>query len=286
MYKFILTLLISACLNICLAQNAHFIKPDSACFITGTQDNYKDIDFNDHAWKMQKLGDVWQSQGYPDYHGYAWYRIHVRIPSSLKKNAIWADSLRVYLAHVNDVDETYFNGVKLGKIGSFPEDKGGYVSKWPAVRSYCIPANSTLIKWDEDNVIAVKVYDGGGTGGIFMGEPFIDMLEKTDGIEFTAQAINFLPGDKAQRKLLLQNKFNTTITGTFHYKIIDAAQHITIKEANVATVLSPFATKEFTLDFPHREGIELTYDYTEKNLGQGQKLYRGCALYINACCTK
>ncbi|WP_183575083.1 putative Ig domain-containing protein [Mucilaginibacter sp. X5P1] len=279
MYKFILTLFISAGLNICLAQNAHFIKPDSARFITGTQDNYKDIDFNDQTWKMQKLGEVWQSQGYPDYHGYAWYRIHVRIPSSLKKSAIWADSLRIYLAHVNDVDETYFNGVKIGKIGSFPEDKGGYVSKWPAVRSYCIPANSNLIKWDADNIIAVKVYDGGGTGGIFMGEPFIDMLEKTDGIEFTAETISFLPGDKAQRKLLLQNKFNTTITGTFHYKIIDAAQHITIKEANVVSVLAPFATKEFTLDFPHREGIELTYDYTEKTSGKG-KSFTEVAPYI------
>jgi alpha-galactosidase len=279
MYKFLLTLLISAGLNVCLAQNAGFIKPDSARFITGNQSNWKNTDFNDQAWKMQKLGEVWQNQGYPDYHGYAWYRIHVRIPSSLKKSAIWADSLRIYLAHVNDVDETYFNGVKIGKIGSFPYDAGGYVSKWPAVRSYCIAANSKLIKWDEDNVIAIKVYDGGGTGGIFMGEPFIDMLEKTDGIEFTAQTINFLPGGKAQRKLLLQNKFNTTITGTFHYKIIDAAQHTTLQEASIVTVLAPFASKQFTLDFPHREGIELVYDYKEKTSGKG-KSFTEVAPYI------
>jgi alpha-galactosidase len=279
MYKFLLTLLISAGLNVCLAQNAGFIKPDSARFITGNEDNWKTVDFNDQAWKMQKLGEVWQSQGYPDYHGYAWYRIHVRIPSSLKKNATWADSLRIYLAHVNDVDETYFNGVKIGKIGSFPDDGGGYVSKWPAVRSYCIAANSALIKWDEDNVIAIKVYDGGGTGGIFMGDPFIDMLEKTDGIEFTAQSIDFLPGDKAQRKLLLQNKFNTTVTGTFHYKIIDAAQHAILQEANIVTVLAPFASKQFTLDFPHREGIELVYDYKEKTSGKG-KSFTEVAPYI------
>jgi len=122
MYKIILTLLLCAAgLNTCFAQNANFIKPDSARFMIGNQDNWKATDFNDSDWKKQKLGDVWQNQGYPDYHGFAWYRIHVFIPSSLKRRAIWGDSLRIYLAHVNDVDESYFNGTKIGKIGLFPQ---------------------------------------------------------------------------------------------------------------------------------------------------------------------
>jgi len=279
MYKFFLTLFICFGLNVCLAQNVNFIKLDTARFITGTQNNWKDPGLNDSSWKLLKTGDVWQDQGFPDYHGYAWYRIHVHIPSSLKKTAIWADSLRIYLAHVNDVDETYLNGIKIGKIGSFPDDRNGYVSKWPAVRSYCISSNNTVIKWDQDNVIAVKVFDGGGTGGIFMGSPFIDMLEKTDGIEFSAVAINYLPMGKAQHKLLLQNKFNTTINGTFHYKIIDAAQNQVLKESKMVTTLGPFASKEFLLDLPHREGIELIYDYKEESSGKG-KSFTEVAPYI------
>ena len=279
MCKFFLTLFLGLSLGFCSAQNIGFIKLDSARFITGNDDSWKAAGFDDSAWKTIKTGDVWQDQGYPNYHGFAWYRIHVRIPSSLKQNAAWPDSLRIFLAHVNDVDETYLNGVKIGKIGSFPEDKGGYVSKWPAVRTYCLAAGNPAIKWDAENIIAVKVFDGGGTGGIFMGSPYIDMLEKTDGIEFNAKSISFLPAGQTERKILLQNKFNTTVEGSFHYRIIDAAAQKNIKEATVPVVLTPYASKEFTLVFPHREGIELVYDYKEKSSGKG-KSFTEVAPYI------
>src|SRR5439155_8965228 len=96
--------------------------------------------------------------------------------------AIWKDSLRLYLAHVNDVDETWLNGVRVAQTGAFPEDPGGYISKWPATREYHLAAANAGITWDAENIIAIKVYDGGGTGGIFMGAPYLDMLERTDGL--------------------------------------------------------------------------------------------------------
>ena len=87
------------------AQNTGHILLQNAKFITGDDRTWSKPDLNDNDWKDIKTGQVWQSQGYPQYHGYAWYRIHVVIPSSLKNNALWKDSLRLYLAHVNDVDE-------------------------------------------------------------------------------------------------------------------------------------------------------------------------------------
>ncbi|WDF55844.1 hypothetical protein [Mucilaginibacter sp. KACC 22063] len=92
---------------------------------------------------------------------------------ALKNNAVWRDSIHLFLAHVNDAYETYFNGTLIGKTGGFSDDKGGYVSKWPALRNYCIASNNQLIKWNDDNIIAVKVCDGGGSGGIFMGTPLM-----------------------------------------------------------------------------------------------------------------
>ncbi|EHQ30643.1 putative Ig domain-containing protein [Mucilaginibacter paludis] len=279
MAKFIIAFIITFNITACLAQNADYIRLDTARFITGDQPEWKNRVFNDHDWKIIKTGEVWQNQGFPDYHGYAWYRIHVRIPSSLKKQAVWGDSLRIYLAHVNDADETYLNGEIIGKTGAFPDDKGGYVSKWPAIRNYAVSANSSVIKWDEDNVIAVKVYDGGGTGGIFMGEPFLDMLEKTDGIAFEAKEIMFLPSGKVLRKLSLQNKFNTTIRGTIHYTINDAAGKKRLRDVNLPVALGPFESKELAIEFPHREGIELVYNYTEQSSGKG-KSYTEIAPYI------
>jgi alpha-galactosidase len=250
------------------AQNGNFIKLSTAKFSTGSDAAWKDSGFNDTQWKNIKVGDVWQEQGYPDYHGFAWYRIHVVIPSSLKKQSVWGDSLRVFLAHVNDADETFFNGKLIGKTGAFPEDKGGYVSKWPAVRNYCVAANDPTIEWDAENIIAIKVYDGGGSGGIFMGAPYIDMLEKFDGIVFTQTGITFLPNKQASRKLTVGNSFKTNITGKFHYKIIDEVTQKTITEKIVNCNLAAFGKESYALTFPHREGIKLLYDFTESASGK------------------
>jgi len=61
------------------------------------------------------------------------------------------------------------NGVEIGKTGRFPADAGGYESKWPAVREYHITAGNPAIKWGKENIIAVRVYDGGRLGRYLMG---------------------------------------------------------------------------------------------------------------------
>ncbi len=250
------------------AQHKDAIALPTAKFITGTNDDYQKISFNDSQWKPIKAGEVWQTQGYPDYHGYAWYRFHVVIPSSLKNNGNWKDSLRIFLAHVNDVDETFFNEVAIGKTGSFPDDPGGYASKWPSVRTYCLRATNPLIKWDTDNVIAIKVFDGGGSGGIFMGNPFIDMLEKTDGVFLSVPSaeIKYLPNEKAAVLLLISNSFNTIVKGTLKYAVFNAIDKKEIIARQEEILFQPFDKKIFQLNVPDKPGIEISYTFT----GQGE----------------
>jgi hypothetical protein len=262
------------------AQNKDAIMLPEAKFITGNNDEWRNPAFNDSEWKTLKTSRVWNGQGFSNYHGYAWYRIHVIIPSSLKNNALWKDSLRINMAHVNDVDETYLNGVKIGKTGNYPEDKGGYVSKWPAVRNYGVSTSNPIIKWDQDNVIAVRAYDGGGTGGIFMGTPFIDMLAKLDGIEFNINTpISFLLGKKAQRKIFIKNNFKTPIIGTLKYTITDQAADNVLEDKTIDITLAGLSSKELVLNFPHQEGIAINYTYTEKQSGNNRK-YTEIAPYI------
>lgn len=251
------------------AQNTSFISLKTARFITGDSMQWKDPAFADSSWKTISTSKVWQAQGFPDYHGFAWYRIHVVIPSSLKKSGIWGDSLRLFLAHVNDVDETFFNGVRIGQIGRFPEEKGGYISKWPAERSYHLSARSNLIRWDAENVISIRVYDGGGSGGLFMGEPYIDMLEKIDGIEFTQNdESTYLPTGKIIQELVLQNHFGTGSQGKLHYQIRDVAAKQLVHETTMPVTLAPLGRYRFRISLPHREGIEALYEFTENESGK------------------
>ncbi len=251
--------------TVCFAQHEGFIALRDAKFSTGNETAWVSAGFDDAGWKTIKTGEVWQEQGYPDYHGYAWYRIHVVIPSSLKQKAVWKDSLRLFLAHINDVDETYLNGIKIGKTGTFPDDKNGYVSKWPALRDYRIPTSSPAIHWDEENVMAIKVYDGGGTGGIFMGSLYIDMLEKTDGLAISiAQDSIQYKAMQSTVPVILQNKFNTSFQGTLTITVTDAAVQkiITTKQYNLS--VQPYQKKSFSFPVPNRSGIEFSYSFTQK----------------------
>lgn len=247
-------------------QPDHRLSLANALFTTGDSVAWADPSFDDSHWKAIKAGTVWQEQGYPGYHGYAWYRIHVLIPSTLRSKAAWKDSLRIFLAHVNDVDDTYLNGVPIGKTGRFPEDPGGYDSKWPFIRDYRLPADAPFIRWDKDNVIAVRVYDGGGTGGIFMGQPFVAMLAKIDGIHIGVTDVQY-KDQEALLHLSVINQLNTGVSGLLEYVAEDmlTGKEIVHRKENIQ--LDPLGRQLIDLSLPNREGIRYRYCFTEKNSG-------------------
>ncbi len=270
MRKLSLTSLLLIFFQLCVfSQNNGFIPLLNGKFTTGDNTSWKNNEADDSQWKDARLGEVWQRQGFPDYHGYAWYRIRISIPSSLKSKGNWKDSLRIFLAHVNDVDETYLNGVKIGKTGMFPDDPGGYVSKWPAIRTYCLSVNNPVIKWDKENIIAVKVFDGGGSGGIFMGSPYIDMLEKIDGITIdeSKSAIRYKKDGNAEKTLLLTNSFQTNVKGEIAYTVKDAINNTILRNEKIPVELAPLSVKKYTLTMPHKMGMEIHITFTETGSG-------------------
>ena len=129
--------------------------------------------FNASAWEQIKVPGNWESQGYNGYNGYGFYRKNVRISDDLKENELF-----LVLGYIDDVDEVFFNGQRIGATGTFPPNfKGAF----EAFRTYLIP--DKLINFDGDNIIAVKVFDMHGSGGITKGNPGIYIREyplKTD----------------------------------------------------------------------------------------------------------
>ncbi len=152
--------------------------PDKWLFQTGDDISYSQIDFDDSKWHAIDVPANWENRGYQDYDGYAWYRVHFQ----LKKNEIRND-LYLLAGKIDDVDETYLNGVLIGSKGKFPPEAG---SAWNEQRGYKIPKG--LLK--EKNILAVRVYDGQGGGGIYGG--LIGILKKSDYIK----ALNLKPAPK------------------------------------------------------------------------------------------
>lgn len=73
-------------------------------------------------------------------------------------------TIYLMLGRIDDVDVVYLNGKEIGSGGKFPPD---YETAYDRIRKYTIPAD--YLKEDDENVIAVRVYDGQGLGGIYEG---------------------------------------------------------------------------------------------------------------------
>lgn len=114
-------------------------------------------DFDDSSWtSLQQPGD-WRATD--DRNGVGWVRKTVDVPSDLT-----GKDLTLRLARVDDHDVTYFNGQRVGDV--LPSSGGGFITN----RVYTVPGN--LVKAGK-NVIAIRVLDTGGAGGL--GGPAADM---------------------------------------------------------------------------------------------------------------
>ncbi len=136
-------------------------------FKTGDDRAWSNPTLDDADWSPIRQGVAWEKQGFEDYDGYAWYRLHIRIPKSVWENPSFKRyrSLTVTLGRIDDVDRTWFNGRVIGSTGRFPDS---YSPAYLTTRVYRIPA--ALLRPDADNVLAVRVYDGKSQGGMLEGK--------------------------------------------------------------------------------------------------------------------
>lgn len=116
---------------------------------------------DDSGWMNVAVPGRWEAKALPDYDGMAWYRFTFAVPPDLLSE--WADKpLGLMLGAIDDADETYFNGVKVGSSGAFPPAKE---TAFNAPRLYAIDRSQL----QDRNVLAVRVSDWGGFGGIWRG---------------------------------------------------------------------------------------------------------------------
>jgi sialate O-acetylesterase len=109
--------------------------------------HWKEADFDHSQWPMMKVPQQWEST-IGEVNGTIWFRKNFEI--SVEDAA---KSATIELNVIDDNDETFVNGVKVGSIN-------GYNIK----RIYTIP--SSILRKGK-NVVAVKIIDTGGGGGMY-----------------------------------------------------------------------------------------------------------------------
>ena len=127
----------------------------------GDEPAREQIDFDDSGWKTVAVPLRWEDAALPDYDGTAWYRVRFTVPAEALER--WRGKpLAILLGAVDDADETFLNGRQIGHGGSFPPDKE---TAWDKLRVYEFSEEQLR----DENILAVRVSDWGGNGGIWRG---------------------------------------------------------------------------------------------------------------------
>lgn len=115
---------------------------------------------NDNQWKKMHVPGLWEQQALGDFDGVVWLRKSFTVTA-----ADAGKEATLELAMIDDSDETYVNGVRAGSTRGYSEK-----------RIYRIPAG--ILK-EGNNVVAVRVEDTGGGGGIYGDESQVRIVTDT-----------------------------------------------------------------------------------------------------------
>ncbi|SDE26537.1 Putative Ig domain-containing protein [Mucilaginibacter pineti] len=238
-------------------------------FAVGDSAQWASPTYNDQHWQAIDLSYNWERQGHPNYDGFGWYRTRVVIPASLREKSFLKDSLRLNLASVDDNDEVYLNGTLIAKYGNNGGSNikdGNY-----GPRSYTIAANNPAILWGKENVLAVRVFDTGGDGGIYGINFSLAMADVMDNVTVNTDA-DFEYGDNNSLsksvKLITKNQYQ--YQGKLAFKVTDPETDAVLYEkTNPAafTIGKPF-TYSFSIARLAKKSYTITYTFTDEKSGK------------------
>ena len=242
----------------------HGQEAATARFRVGDDPAWKAPAFDDSAWQVLALDQDWNQQGFQNVE-YAWYRIRLTIPSSLKQGVTqW---VLLDLGPIDDTDETWLNGHLVGKTGSNPEDPDGYSSQWSKHRRYVV--DPKYVRWDKENVIAVRVYNGGDPGGFFDGPVRVGKPALADLVSLS------LSGEKDACRLVLKSSAKTS--GTVEMRRTDSSTGEVSAPQTKKVRLMP--NKETVLSWPAEGQCRIQVSYKDDSFGETLEA-RYCAPYI------
>ncbi|MFY0627484.1 MAG: beta galactosidase jelly roll domain-containing protein [Reichenbachiella sp.] len=130
---------------------------------------------DDSDWDNIMVPFTWESQGYQDFDGIAWYRKTFELPSGQSTSG-----KILILGKIDDIDETYVNGIKVGGVGEVGQRRWSEGDEYDRIRTYYLEDH--ILREGKENVVAVRVYDYGGVGGIYEGP--ITIIDAKDYKEF------------------------------------------------------------------------------------------------------
>jgi hypothetical protein len=245
-------------------------------FKTGDSAIWATKNFDDQDWASIKIGQNWETQGYDKYDGFAWYRLHIVIPSSIKEKSFLKEKIKFDLGKIDDGDEFYLNGILVGRNAgrSYDIKQGPY----DAQRSYALPVSDPKILWDKENVIAVRVWDGGGDGGMYDGRYGISVMDVVDYININSTNNFQFNGKQVSKKISLQSTSDKyDFNGKLKITIEDPATNAIVFKQTIGADFAKNRPFEYTYkaSLPDNKSYIASYVFEESRTNKEIKASEG-----------
>ncbi len=225
-------------------------------------------DFNDQSWQPIDITKPWEDQGHDGHDGFGWYRMHVTIPSSLKDKAFFKDSVRLQMGYGDDGWAVYLNGKLVGKNYSGDDIRKGFFNPCRLVLS----TNDPAIKWDKDNVIAVRIFDTGGLGGLYGDEAQfrMSMVDMMDYAWVNIDGSFSYDDNTLSKNIKLETNSQYDYKGKLTVKVTDPETGAAIYENTVDADFAahkPFNYR-YTLNNLKQQSYKISYTYADERSGK------------------
>ena len=248
---------------------------ENAKFRVGDDASWAGVNVDESSWRSISNATTWTSQGVKCENGFGWYRYHVNIPKSLLEKSDLKEMVDFNMGKIDDADEVYLNGKLIGKTGKFPSDAGGYMSQWSRPRVYSVKVNSGLIKWDADNVLAVRVYNAGDPGGMFQGPICVRVPNTIDNLSISIKEASSVKNEKIKDKVEGQNtcvctlnsKMSATKSGVFTVQVQDPETGKVLTEKSQKVSVNSKKNGAISLPYDNHQMVRIIATFTESKTG-------------------
>ncbi|MGJ7442385.1 alpha/beta hydrolase-fold protein [Aquipuribacter sp. MA13-6] len=133
------------------------LERDDWRFTLGDDAAWAEPGFDDSGWATTSVPN--DGAPFASYDGFGWFRLTFDLPADAE-----GANLVASLGFIDDVDEAYLNGRRIGGSGVMPPNAN---SQWFERRLYSVPGDVPV--FGGENVLAVRVYDMSGGGGWYSG---------------------------------------------------------------------------------------------------------------------
>lgn len=137
---------------------------------SGVANRWFHIDTKDDGWTTIQGGKPWEEQGFAAYDGLAWYRQSIFLPVNVPFGRLY-----LIFGGVDDEYDLYVNGAKIKHHGA-PNSS--------VFNTVTFTDVTAVLRRGEDNLIALRVNDWGGGGGLTFGPTMIANKPPAEGIRF------------------------------------------------------------------------------------------------------